>query len=73
MNAIKQGYALTAFLALVAALISMAGCSSAYYGAMEKIGIEKRDILIDRIDSVEEVAEMEKSIAEAERFVQSMK
>lgn len=25
-------------------------CSSAYYGALEKFGIEKRDILVDRID-----------------------
>ena len=26
------------------------GCSSAYYGAMEKIGIHKRDILVDRVE-----------------------
>jgi len=25
-------------------------CSSAYYGAMEKIGIHKRDILVDRVE-----------------------
>jgi Protein of unknown function (DUF2959) len=29
--------------------LAMAGCSSAYYGAMEKIGIAKRDILVDRV------------------------
>lgn len=33
---------------LAAALL--AGCQSAYYGAMEKFGIEKRDILVDRVD-----------------------
>lgn len=26
------------------------GCSSAYYSAMEKIGYEKRDILVDRVE-----------------------
>ena len=26
------------------------GCSTAYYGAMEKIGIHKRDILVDRVE-----------------------
>jgi len=28
----------------------LAGCSSVYYGAMEKVGIHKRDILVDRVD-----------------------
>jgi Skp family chaperone for outer membrane proteins len=28
----------------------LAGCSSAYYGAMEKFGIAKREILADRVD-----------------------
>jgi predicted nucleic acid-binding Zn-ribbon protein len=27
-----------------------AGCSRAYYGAMEKVGIHKRDILVDRVE-----------------------
>jgi DNA repair exonuclease SbcCD ATPase subunit len=27
------------------------GCSKAYYGAMEKVGIHKRDILVDRVES----------------------
>ena len=27
------------------------GCSTAYYGAMEKIGIHKRDILVDRVEN----------------------
>ena len=26
------------------------GCSQAYYGAMEKVGIHKRDILVDRVE-----------------------
>jgi ElaB/YqjD/DUF883 family membrane-anchored ribosome-binding protein len=31
---------------------SFAGCSAAYYGALENVGIEKRDILVDRVDDV---------------------
>ena len=38
-------------LALVAALpLFLFACSSAYYSAMEKIGYEKRDILVDRVE-----------------------
>lgn len=36
--------ALLSFAALV-----FAGCSSAYYGALEKVGIPKREVLVDRI------------------------
>jgi Protein of unknown function (DUF2959). len=36
-------------------LLALAGCETAYYGAMEKIGIEKRDILVDRIEDTQEV------------------
>lgn len=28
----------------------VAGCQTAYYGAMEKVGFEKRDILVDRVE-----------------------
>jgi Skp family chaperone for outer membrane proteins len=35
-------------LCLVALLL--AGCSSAYYGAMEKFGFAKREILVDRVE-----------------------
>jgi hypothetical protein len=38
----------TSFLLL---LISIVGCQSAYYSAMEKVGKHKRDILIDRVES----------------------
>ena len=31
-------------------LVSLGGCSSAYYSAMEKVGVHKRDILIDRVE-----------------------
>ncbi|MBX3748739.1 MAG: DUF2959 domain-containing protein [Opitutaceae bacterium] len=31
-------------------LVLLAGCSSAYYGAMEKVGFAKRDILVSRVE-----------------------
>lgn len=38
---------------LVAAA-TLTGCQSAYYGAMEKFGYEKRDILVNRVDDARE-------------------
>ena len=41
----------TAFRSLpIALVLLLAGCSSAYYGAMEKIGVAKREILADRVE-----------------------
>ena len=37
-------------LFVIALVAGLAACSSAYYGTLEKFGIEKRDILVDRID-----------------------
>lgn len=37
-------------LICVAAAFSLVGCQSAYYATMEKFGIEKRDILVDRVE-----------------------
>lgn len=34
----------------VALVLLLAGCSSAYYGAMEKMGVAKREILVDRVE-----------------------
>src|SRR5512138_3379790 len=34
---------------LLGAGLLLGGCSSVYYGAMEKIGIPKRQILVDRV------------------------
>lgn len=30
-------------------ILALTGCSSMYYGAMEKVGIHKRDIMVDRV------------------------
>lgn len=40
----------TLLLALSLGAAVLTGCSSAYYGAMEKIGIAKREILVDRVE-----------------------
>ncbi len=32
-------------------LLSLTACSSTYYGAMEKVGVHKRDILVDRVEA----------------------
>lgn len=46
---------------LMAGLLLLAGCESAYYGAWEKVGVHKRDILVDR---VEDAAEAQKEAKE---------
>lgn len=45
-----------AFLTLIAAFM-LGSCQFMYYGAMEKVGIEKRDILVDRVDNAREAQE----------------
>lgn len=37
-------------LAIVWLAFFLGACSKAYYGAMEKVGIHKRDVLIDRVE-----------------------
>ena len=37
------------FVAALLLLGSLGGCQSAYYGALEKVGIAKRDVLVDRV------------------------
>ncbi len=36
---------------------SLLGCQSAYYGAWEKLGVEKREILVDRVENAKESQE----------------
>lgn len=35
-------------------MLALAGCESAYYGAWEKVGVHKRDILVDRVEDASE-------------------
>ena len=38
-------------LMAVTSLLLVTGCSSVYYNTMEKVGIHKRDILVDRVEN----------------------
>lgn len=42
------------WLVLAFAMIVLSACSSAYYSAMEKVGIHKRDILVDRVEDAQD-------------------
>jgi transketolase len=52
----------------LAIVLLLGGCTSAYYGAMEKVGVHKRDIMVDRVenarDSQAEAQEQFKSALE---------
>lgn len=41
-------------LAAITAVFLLTGCQTAYYSTMEKLGIEKRDILVDRVDEAKD-------------------
>lgn len=43
-----------ASMLLALSLIIFVGCESTYYNAMEKVGVHKRDILIDRLEEARE-------------------
>ncbi len=38
-------------------LLLLAGCQSAYYSAMESVGVHKRDILVDRVEATKDAQE----------------
>ena len=42
---------------LMAATLLLTGCQSAYYGAMEKVGYHKRDIMVARVKAAKESQE----------------
>lgn len=39
---------------LLPVLLCVTACQSAYYSAMEKVGVHKRDILVDRVEEAQE-------------------
>ena len=41
--------------------LALCGCSGAYYGAMEKIGVHKRDILVDRVSAARDSQQQTKT------------
>ena len=40
--------------ALITLLVTLTACQSAYYAAWEKVGVEKREILVDRVEDARE-------------------
>ena len=52
-NFMKIGLAAT----LAIGTLSISGCQTAYYGAMEKVGYHKRDIMVDRVQDAKESQE----------------
>ncbi len=53
-------------LAFVFLALTAAGCASAYYSTMERMGFEKRDILVDRVEAARgEQADAQKVFASA--------
>ena len=49
MKMIKYTPACLAFI--IALILITGGCSGTYYSAMEKVGVHKRDILVDRVEN----------------------
>jgi ABC-type transporter Mla subunit MlaD len=45
------------WIPIVTILIFLMGCSSAYYGTMEKLGYHKRDLMVDRVESAKDAQE----------------
>ena len=43
------------FLLAAFSVMAMAGCQGAYYKTMEKLGVHKREILVDRIEAARDV------------------
>ncbi len=51
---------------LVAGVLALSGCASAYYGTLEQFGFEKRDILVDRVKAARgEQAQAQETFASA--------
>ncbi|MEN8139828.1 MAG: DUF2959 domain-containing protein [Thermodesulfobacteriota bacterium] len=64
-----------ALLGAIYCLLMLTSCSKAYYGAMEKVGIHKRDILVERVEEsrdaqAEAQAEFKSALEEFQSVVQ---
>lgn len=55
MTAIRSKYItqLQRFSIIAITTLAIAGCQSAYYSAMEKVGVHKRDIMLDRVENAQ--------------------
>ena len=45
---------LTTSILMAFTVVTITGCETAYYGALEKVGVYKRDIMVDRVEEVRE-------------------
>lgn len=50
------------FLSCSLTLVLLAGCQSVYYNTMEQFGVEKRDILVDRVEEARDAQEDSKEV-----------
>ncbi len=59
------------YLLIILVTLLLSGCQSMYYNAMEKVGYEKRDILVDRVDDARDSQQEAKQQFESalEQFV----
>ncbi|PCJ48173.1 MAG: DNA repair protein [Gammaproteobacteria bacterium] len=59
-------------LLIIVSVLFLFSCQSAYYSTMEKFGIEKRDILVDRVEAAKESQEgaQEQFSSALEQFIQ---
>lgn len=53
----KHLFILSTLLSISIILLALQGCSDTYYGAMEQVGIHKRDIMVDRVEASKEAQE----------------
>ena len=53
----KPGSNRICLVVFISCLLLLMGCSKAYYGAMEKVGVHKRDILVDRVENARDAQE----------------
>ena len=60
---------------IVAVSILLMGCSSAYYGTMEKLGYHKRDLMVNRVESARDAQQEAKEQFESalEKFAHVLK
>ena len=56
-NTKKPGFNHICLVVFISCLLLLMGCSKAYYGAMEKVGVHKRDILVDRVENARDAQE----------------
>ena len=52
----------TAIWVAILMMLITVGCSRAYYGAMEKVGVHKRDIMVDRVESARDAQQDAKEL-----------